>query len=223
MKRLIALRKRAPGVRPRLAEVPASGQPAHRSPSCASTTASGSWSSPTCRASSSTPSSTCRRTAGLVPVEMFGRVEFPRVGDRPLLHHARPARVHLVHARERPVGRGARSAPTEERRADCSARAADLDGLLGGRARAQLLEALPAYMRARAGSDRRHGGSERSRCATPSGRIAGDGRARGAHRDLRRGVHRGRGRVVRAAARARPRRGRSSASSARRRRRSSRT
>ena len=40
-----------------------------------------------------------RATEGLVPVEMFGRVEFPPIGERAVLPDARPARVPLVLAR----------------------------------------------------------------------------------------------------------------------------
>ena len=43
----------------------------------------GSSSSPTSRASCSSPSSTCRAFDGLVPVELFGGTEFPPIGELP--------------------------------------------------------------------------------------------------------------------------------------------
>ena len=38
---------------------------------------------------------------GATPIELFGNSEFPSVGDLPVLHHARPARLLLVLARAR--------------------------------------------------------------------------------------------------------------------------
>ena len=63
MKRLIALRKQLPGVRPRHARVPAPGEPARCWRSSAQLRGrDASSSSPTCRASCSTSSSTCPRS-----------------------------------------------------------------------------------------------------------------------------------------------------------------
>src|SRR3954447_5525987 len=85
---------------------------------------------------------------GLVPVEMFGRVEFPRVEDRPLFLTLGPHAFIWFTLEADPSGRGGEVRATEERAPTLSA-AADLDGLLAGRARSQLLSALPAYLRAR--------------------------------------------------------------------------
>ena len=85
---------------------------------------------------------------GLVPVEMFGRVEFPRIEDRPLFLTLGPHAFIWFTLEADPSGRGAEVRPSEEQRTDYQ-RAGRLDALLGGRARAQLLSALPAYLRAR--------------------------------------------------------------------------
>ena len=116
MKRLIALRKRYQGLRPRHARVPASGQPQDPGLRPPLSTTSRFWSSPTCRGSCSTSSSTCRPARGYVPVELFGGTLFPR--DRPsaLSAHAGAARVLLVRA-------GAARAATDSRRGRRAGRA----------------------------------------------------------------------------------------------------
>ena len=43
------------------------------------------WSSPTCRASPSTSSSTSRASSGAEPVELFGQTRFPPIGELPYL------------------------------------------------------------------------------------------------------------------------------------------
>jgi maltose alpha-D-glucosyltransferase/alpha-amylase len=85
---------------------------------------------------------------GLVPVEMFGRVEFPRVEDGPLFLTLGPHAFIWFTLEADPSGRGADVPAADEPPPTISA-PADLDGLLAGRARAQLLSALPAYIRAR--------------------------------------------------------------------------
>ena len=75
-----------PGVRPRHASsscTPEQPQGARLRPPATRTSAS--WWSPTCRASCSTSSSTSRAFKGMVPVELFGRTEFPPIGELPYL------------------------------------------------------------------------------------------------------------------------------------------
>ena len=55
-----------------------------------------SWSSPTCRASRSTSSWTCRSGRGCGPLELFGRTEFPPIGELPYLLTLPRPRVLLV-------------------------------------------------------------------------------------------------------------------------------
>ena len=85
---------------------------------------------------------------GLVPVEMFGRVEFPRVEERPLFLTLGPHAFIWFRLEADPSGRGGEVRAPEER-APVIAAAADLNGLLGGRARGQLAQVLPGYLRAR--------------------------------------------------------------------------
>jgi maltose alpha-D-glucosyltransferase/alpha-amylase len=85
---------------------------------------------------------------GLVPVEMFGRVEFPRVDERPLFLTLGPHAFIWFTLEADPSGRGAEVRAAEESAPTLNA-AADLEALLYGRARAQLTRALPAYLRAR--------------------------------------------------------------------------
>ena len=147
---------------------------------------------------------------GLVPVEMFGRVEFPRVEDRPLFLTLGPHAFIWFSLEADPSGRGGevratRRAGTDHERAGGSRRTADRP-----RARHSCCRRCRPTCARDAGSARRRAASRPSRCSD-SIPVAvernGAGRARGAHRDLRRGLQRGRGRVVRAAARAGPRRG----------------
>jgi maltose alpha-D-glucosyltransferase/alpha-amylase len=85
---------------------------------------------------------------GMVPVEMFGRVEFPRVEDRPLFLTLGPHAFIWFTLEADPSGRGVEVRSIDDRAPTITA-SADLDALLGGRARAQLVRALPAYLRAR--------------------------------------------------------------------------
>ena len=85
---------------------------------------------------------------GLVPVEMFGRVEFPRIEDRPLFLTLGPHAFIWFSLESDPSGHGHEVRAAEERAPTLSA-PANLDSLLAGRARAQLVSALPAYLRAR--------------------------------------------------------------------------
>jgi maltose alpha-D-glucosyltransferase/alpha-amylase len=85
---------------------------------------------------------------GMVPVEMFGRVEFPRVEDRPLFLTLGPHAFIWFSLEADPSGRGVEVRPLDERAPTITA-PADLDALLSGRARAQLMAVLPAYLRAR--------------------------------------------------------------------------
>ena len=72
-----------PGLRPRLAALPASRATAASWPSSASTTTRPSSSSPTCRATRSGQSCPWPSTRAACPVELFGSVEFPRIGSAP--------------------------------------------------------------------------------------------------------------------------------------------
>ena len=83
MKRLIALRKRYKAFGRGDASSSCTRTTPRSWPSSAGTRTSASWSSPTCRGSCSTSSWTCASSQGLVPVELFGRVEFPPIGERP--------------------------------------------------------------------------------------------------------------------------------------------
>jgi maltose alpha-D-glucosyltransferase/alpha-amylase len=85
---------------------------------------------------------------GSVPVEMFGRVEFPRIEDRPLFLTLGPHAFIWFSLEADPSGRAGDTRPAEETAPTITA-PANLDALLTGRARAQLAEALPAYLRAR--------------------------------------------------------------------------
>ena len=85
---------------------------------------------------------------GMIPVEMFGRVEFPRIEERPLFLTLGPHGFIWFSLEADPSGRGHEIRAAEERAPTLSA-PANLDALLTGRARAQLLGALPAYLRAR--------------------------------------------------------------------------
>ncbi|HLB44698.1 MAG TPA: maltose alpha-D-glucosyltransferase [Candidatus Limnocylindrales bacterium] len=85
---------------------------------------------------------------GQVPVEMFGRVEFPRVDDRPLFLTLGPHSFIWFSLEADPSGRGVEARPADERPPTIVA-PADIDGLLAGRAGAQLTAVLPGYMRAR--------------------------------------------------------------------------
>jgi maltose alpha-D-glucosyltransferase/alpha-amylase len=85
---------------------------------------------------------------GMVPVEMFGRVEFPRIEDRPLFLTLGP-HAFIWFTLETDPGASASDLLTTTQTAPTISAPADLDALLSGRARAQLLDALPTYLRAR--------------------------------------------------------------------------
>ena len=112
MKRLIALRKQLPGVRPRHARVPA---PENRKVLAFVRALRGrdaSSSSPTCRASSQYVELDLSRSRGHVPVELFGRTRVPADRRAAVPAHARPARLLLVRARAaRPRRRSHRMPP----------------------------------------------------------------------------------------------------------------
>jgi maltose alpha-D-glucosyltransferase / alpha-amylase len=84
---------------------------------------------------------------GLVPVEMFGRVEFPRSEDRPLFLTLGPHSFIWFSLEADPSGRGHEVRPVEEK-APAISGPADLERLLSGGARA-LAGVLPGYVRAR--------------------------------------------------------------------------
>ena len=84
---------------------------------------------------------------GQVPVEMFGRVEFPRVEDRPLFLTLGPHSFIWFSLEADPSGRGVEVRPIEEKPPTISG-PADLDRLLALGARA-ITGVLPGYMRAR--------------------------------------------------------------------------
>jgi maltose alpha-D-glucosyltransferase/alpha-amylase len=85
---------------------------------------------------------------GLVPVEMFGRVEFPRVEDNPLFLTLGPHAFIWFSLERDPSGRGIEVRPLEEAPPVLGV-PADLNALLTGRARSELLGILPGYLRAR--------------------------------------------------------------------------
>ena len=66
------------------------------------------WWSPTCRASRSTSSWTCRSGRGCGPLELFGHTEFPPIGELPYLLTLAGLRLLLVLARAATVGRAAK-------------------------------------------------------------------------------------------------------------------
>ena len=121
MKRLIALRKQFTVFGRGSHRVPAGARTARCWPTCAATRTRRSCASPTCRARCSRSSSTCRAFAGLIPVEMLGLTEFPRIGELPYFLTARPVRLLLVPrcSRRRRRSRAARrraAAPRSRRR-----------------------------------------------------------------------------------------------------------
>jgi maltose alpha-D-glucosyltransferase/alpha-amylase len=85
---------------------------------------------------------------GLVPVEMFGRVEFPRVEDRPLVLSLGPHAFLWFSLEADPSGRGheVRAANDEPPRIVATP---ELSALLSGTAAVQLSRLLPGYLRAR--------------------------------------------------------------------------
>ncbi|HEY7024650.1 MAG TPA: maltose alpha-D-glucosyltransferase [Candidatus Limnocylindrales bacterium] len=85
---------------------------------------------------------------GLVPVEMFGRVEFPRIGDGPLFMTLAPHGFIWFSLEADPSGRG-HEVRTLDQRAPTLNAPASLDALIAGRAKVELTAALPGYMRAR--------------------------------------------------------------------------
>jgi maltose alpha-D-glucosyltransferase/alpha-amylase len=85
---------------------------------------------------------------GLTPVEMFGRVEFPRVDDRPLFLTLGPHAFIWFSLEADPSGRGAEVRGADERAPTLNV-PASIDSLLGGRAQKELMSILPGYLRAR--------------------------------------------------------------------------
>ncbi len=85
---------------------------------------------------------------GLVPVEMFGRVEFPRIDDKPLFLTLGPHGFIWFALEQDPSGRGIEVRGTEDA-VPTLHMAADLERILRGPARSELLRLLPAYVRAR--------------------------------------------------------------------------
>ncbi|HEY7598626.1 MAG TPA: putative maltokinase, partial [Candidatus Limnocylindrales bacterium] len=84
---------------------------------------------------------------GLVPVEMFGRVEFPRLDDRPLFITLGPHSFMWFSLEADPQGSGeVRADPGE---LPTISAPADLRGLASGPAAAELRRVLPRYLRAR--------------------------------------------------------------------------
>jgi maltose alpha-D-glucosyltransferase / alpha-amylase len=85
---------------------------------------------------------------GLVPVEMFGRVEFPPLSERPLFITLGPHSFMWFTLEADPSGRGVEVRGSSEPFPLIEA-AADLRNLLGGDAAAQLRRLIPGYIRAR--------------------------------------------------------------------------
>jgi maltose alpha-D-glucosyltransferase / alpha-amylase len=85
--------------------------------------------------------------AGLVPVEMFGRVEFPRIADRPLFITLGPHSFMWFSLEADPSGRGTEVRGSGEPAPQLEA--PSLAELVAGGGAAGLLRLLPAYLRAR--------------------------------------------------------------------------
>jgi maltose alpha-D-glucosyltransferase / alpha-amylase len=85
---------------------------------------------------------------GLVPVEMFGRVEFPRLDERPLFLTLGPHAFMWFTLEADPKGSGEEVRAVGEQ-APILELAADLDSLLTGAGWGRLRQILPAYLRAR--------------------------------------------------------------------------
>jgi maltose alpha-D-glucosyltransferase/alpha-amylase len=85
---------------------------------------------------------------GLVPVEMFGRVEFPRLDERPMFITLGPHSFIWFSLEADPHGRGAEVRPADQPPPTITA-PADLRALLTGAGAAQLTRVLPGYLRAR--------------------------------------------------------------------------
>ncbi|MDQ3937423.1 MAG: maltose alpha-D-glucosyltransferase [Chloroflexota bacterium] len=86
--------------------------------------------------------------AGLVPVEMFGRVEFPRLDERPFFLTLGPHAFMWFSLEPDPSGRGTEVRAATEQAPTIRA-PASLDALLEGEVRRHLAAILPAYLRAR--------------------------------------------------------------------------
>jgi maltose alpha-D-glucosyltransferase / alpha-amylase len=84
---------------------------------------------------------------GLVPVEMFGRVEFPRISDRPLFITLGPHSFMWFSLEADPSGQGTEVRGSGEPVPQLAA--TDLSALVSGRGAPELLRLLPAYLRAR--------------------------------------------------------------------------
>ena len=187
----------APGVRPRDARVPAAPRTARCSRSCARyERRATSSSSPTCRGSRSTSSSTSRAFKGRVPVELFGAHAVPADRRAALPADARPARVLLVLARAGARAGGAATARGRCRRSR-STGAAWTDVVETARGRQALERALarlpagaPLVRRQGARIRARRGSGRRSRC--PSRGAARNAPPAGVAGAARRRVHRGR-------------------------------
>ena len=85
---------------------------------------------------------------GAVPVEMFGRVEFPRIEDRPLFLTLGPHGFIWFALEADPSRRGG-EVRGEQDVVPTLIVAANLDALLRGPARAELTKLLPGYLRGR--------------------------------------------------------------------------
>jgi len=85
---------------------------------------------------------------GLTPVEMFGRVEFPRVEDRPLVLTLGPHAFLWFTLEADPGHRGREIRATTDQPPQIVA-PPDLSGVLAGTGGNQLMRILPGYLRAR--------------------------------------------------------------------------
>ena len=135
---------------------------------------------------------------GLVPVEMFGRVEFPRIGDRPLFMTLGPHAFIWFSLEADPSGRGHEVRTLDRAGTDLERRRRASTLWSPAAQRESCAEHCLATCARAAGSVRRRGASSESRS------VDSVGGRRLMHRDLRCRIHRGRERVVRSAACARP-------------------
>jgi maltose alpha-D-glucosyltransferase/alpha-amylase len=85
---------------------------------------------------------------GLVPVEMFGRVEFPRIEERPLFLTLGPHAFIWFSLEDEPGRPGGETRAAADNAVVLTA-APDLDALIRGRARGRLTAIMPAYLRER--------------------------------------------------------------------------
>ncbi len=86
---------------------------------------------------------------GLMPVEMYGRIEFPPIGEHPYFLTLSPHGFYWFSLEPQPTTGGRLSVPTDEHAVPILTVAGPWESLLRGRAQAMLEGVLPAYFQAR--------------------------------------------------------------------------